>query len=97
MSTQVERPATREQHSVSPAGVSGARQQTVAGRTPGPARSFVVAAVFAEFARAVEGGDTHGPQRLVDTKRVAHPKASAVTNAGEPRRPRDPRPNGGAA
>jgi len=58
MTTRVERPVTREQHSVS--------QQTVAGRTPGPARSFVVAAVFADFARAVEGGDPPAQDRLVD-------------------------------
>jgi len=65
MSARVERPVTREKPSVSLANPRGASMQTVAGRTPGPARSFVVAAVFADFARAVEGGDRHEP-RLVD-------------------------------
>ncbi len=49
----------------------------------------VVDEVFAEFGRAVEAGDSHVQDRLVDKKRVAHPETS--------RRPRDPRPDGGAA
>jgi hypothetical protein len=89
MTTRVERPVTREKHSVS--------QQTVAGRTPGPARSFVVAAVFAEFARAVEGGDPHAI-RLVDpvTPRPGWTQRQ-LRRAKTPRRPLTPDSVGGAA
>jgi len=100
MSARVERPVTREQHSVSLASPAGASMQTVAGRTPGPAPlppDLVVAAVFAEFENSIErGGDRHArprrtaepAKRLVD---VAAPKTS--------RRPEsDPRlTTGGAA
>ncbi len=53
-----------------------------------PRATSVVDEVFAEFGRAVEAGDSHVQDRLVDKKRVAHPETS--------RRPRDPRPDGGA-
>jgi hypothetical protein len=86
MTTRVERPVTREKPSVSLANPRGASMQTVAGRTPGPARSFVVAAVFADFARAVEGGDPDAI-RLVDP---LTPKTSR-------RPPRTPDLAGGAA
>jgi hypothetical protein len=54
----VERPGTRGQNSVSSA-LSGHRGLLV--RPPDP----IVAAVFADFARAVEAGDSHAI-RLVD-------------------------------
>ena len=43
-------------------------------RAARPRATTVVDEAFAEFGRAVEAGDSHVQDRLVDKKRVAHPK-----------------------
>jgi len=92
----VERPVTRGTHRLAR---SPERAEKAAGRTPDPTflmgwprrvpqRAWVKGCLFAEFAAAVEAGDLHEPHRLVGPVTPATRKTS--------RRPRDPRPEGGA-